>query len=181
MSADSTILVLVYPEPQIADEVMEAVGKLQSQSLIDIEDACAIFKDVKGHIKIHQSHSLMLMAATGGAILGAVLGMALIVPYVGAVIGAAAGALGGKLADIGIDDDFVKALGHEIGAKNSALFLLLRNIDLEKVIPQLATYGGKILHTSFAPVQEEAVIRQFAAAQGRSAELSSGELAGTDL
>src|SRR5690606_26503563 len=110
----TTILVLVYPQERIADEVMDAVQILQAQGDLDLEDACVVVKDEKNKIKIHQSHNLPLVAATGGAVLGSIVGMIFLVPYVGAALGAAAGALGGLLADVGIDDDFMKAIGQQM-------------------------------------------------------------------
>ena len=47
---------------------------------------------------------------------------------IGAAAGAGAGALSGALADYGIDDDFIKSLGEQIGPDTSALFVLLRKV-----------------------------------------------------
>jgi uncharacterized membrane protein len=166
----STILVLVYPEATVADEVLEAVHRLQSESHLSLDDACVVLKDAKGKLKLHQNHNLPVIAATGGAVLGSIIGMIFLIPYVGAALGAAAGALGGKLAEIGIDDDFIQSLGQEIKPGSSALFLLLKTVDLEKCVPELASYGGTILHTSFSANQERELIRRFDEARGLSSE-----------
>jgi uncharacterized membrane protein len=161
----STILVLMYPEENIADEVMAKVHELQGQNWMELEDACVVVKDELGKIKIHQSYNLPLVAATGGALLGSIIGMIFLVPYIGAAVGAAAGVLGGLLADIGIDDDFMKTIALELGPKSSALFLLVKSVNLEKVVPELAAFDGTVLHTSFSEKQEIELIKMFEAAK----------------
>lgn len=158
---NSTILVLMYPHPNIADEVMDTVKHLQSRGLIEIEDACVVVKDDNGHIKIHQSHNLPLIAAAGGAILGSLIGLVFATPYVGAAVGATAGIMGGTLADIGVDDDFMETLGNDMKPGSSALFLLLHHMTVDKTIPELAKHGGKIVHTSLSRAQEERVKKIF--------------------
>lgn len=164
---NSTILVIVYPEQKIADQVMDELERLHVNGGIEMEDACAVTKDEDGKVKIHQIHNLPLVAATGGAVLGTILGMVFLVPYIGAVIGAAAGALGGMLADVGIDDDFIRTLGTEINPQNSALFLQLKNPELSSIIPALAAHGAKVLHTSFTQPEEDQLMLMFDAAQKR--------------
>ena len=164
---DSTILVIVYPEQKIADEVMTEIDRLHSEGGIELQDACAVTKDKHGKVKIHQIHNLPLVAATGGAVLGTIVGMVFLVPYIGAAIGAAAGALGGMLADVGIDDEFIRTLGNEIGIENSALFLQLRNAELNTIVPALARHGGKVMHTSFTQPEEEQLMQMFDAALDR--------------
>lgn len=157
----STVMVLVYPEMQIADEVMTTIKDLQGRGLLEIEDACVVIKDSDAKIKIHQSHNLPLLAAAGGAILGTLVGLIFTAPYVGALVGATAGVMGGALADVGIDDGFMMNVGHEMKPGNSALFLLLHHITVDKAIPELAKHGGKILHTSFSRMQEDRVRKIF--------------------
>lgn len=157
----STVMVLVYPEERIADEVMDTIKNLQGKGLLEIEDACVVIKDSHGKVKIHQSHNIPLLAAAGGAVLGTLVGLIFTAPYVGALVGATAGVMGGALADIGIDDDFMIKVGQELKPRNSALFLLLHHITVDKAIPELAHHGGKILHTSFSRVQEDRVKKIF--------------------
>lgn len=158
---NSTILVLLYPEERVADEVMSTVKYLQGRGLIEIEDACVVIKEPSGRIEIHQSHNLPLLAAAGGAILGSLLGLLFAAPYVGAAVGATAGVMGGTLADIGVDDDFMESVGSEMNPGSSALFLLLHHITIDKAIPELAKHGGRILHTSLSRAQEDRVKKIF--------------------
>ena len=55
-------------------------------------------------------------------------------PLAGAAIGAASGALGGKLADLGINAEFMRQAARTLQAGNAALFLLIREMTTEKVL-----------------------------------------------
>jgi uncharacterized membrane protein len=56
----------------------------------------------------------------------------------GAAIGAGSGTLSGKLADYGLNDEFIKSLGSTIQPGTSALFVLVRKARPEKVLPHVA-------------------------------------------
>jgi uncharacterized membrane protein len=70
----------------------------------------------------------------------------------GAAVGA--GVLAGALADYGINDDFIRSLGETLEPGTSALFVLVRRATLDKVLPELRPFGGKIIHTSLSQEQE---------------------------
>lgn len=72
--------------------------------------------------------------------------------------GALGGALGGKLADIGIDDNFIKEVGNTIEPGHSALFLLVADWTEDKVLSELAVFDAKILRTSLSE-EDEAKLR----------------------
>jgi len=75
-------------------------------------------------------------------------------PLAGAAVGAASGALGGKLADFGINDDFMKEASATLQSGNAALFLLIRKMTTEKVMAELRDSGGKIMRSSFDDAKE---------------------------
>jgi uncharacterized membrane protein len=73
----------------------------------------------------------------------------------GMAVGAGTGALSGALSDYGIDDDFMRSTGQNIEAGSSALFILVRRVNFDKVLPELKPLGGKVLKTSLTNDQEE--------------------------
>src|SRR6185369_4761182 len=95
--------------------------------------------------------------AAGGAFWGTLIGMLLLNPLFGAAVGAASGALSGRLADIGINDPFMKELGATFSAGTSALFILVRKSTPDKVLDALAPFAGKgrLLQTSLTKDKEE--------------------------
>jgi uncharacterized membrane protein len=61
----------------------------------------------------------------------------------------------GSLTDYGINDDLIKSLAEIIPDNSSALFILVRRAQPEKVLAELSGTQGKIIHTSLSPEQEK--------------------------
>ena len=171
----SELIVVAYPDEYRAAEVLATVRRLQSEYLIDLEDAIVVTKDSAGKIKLHQSHDLTAEGAIGGAIWGTLIGLFFMMPFVGTVLGAGIGALTGSLSDYGIDDHFAKELSTRMTPGSSAIFVLERHMTVDKVIPALSPFGGSVLRTSL-PNDLEATLRQ-ALAQGQPHAPEAGETA----
>lgn len=159
----SDLMVLSFKDENTADQVLNKLNALRKEYLIDLEDAVVVIRDQKGKVRIKQSVNPTLIGAAGGATWGSLFGMliGLIVLnplaglLTGAAVGAGAGALSGALADYGIDDDFIKSVGKTIEPGSSAIFMLVRKINSDKVLPELKPFGGKLLRTSLPTDQEE--------------------------
>lgn len=61
----------------------------------------------------------------------------------------------GLLSDYGIPDNFIKDLGSTITRGTSAIFLLIRSVDQDKLLAGISNYEGTILKTSLSKEQEE--------------------------
>ena len=61
----------------------------------------------------------------------------------------------GLLSDYGIPDQFIKDLGSTITRGTSAIFLLIRSVDQDKLLAGFSQYEGTILKTSLSKEQEE--------------------------
>ena len=61
----------------------------------------------------------------------------------------------GLLSDYGIPDNFIKDLGSTIKRGTSAIFLLIRSVDEDKVLSRISRYEGTILKTSLSKEHEE--------------------------
>ena len=85
------------------------------------------------------------------------IGFLFLNPLAGAAVGAGAGALSGKLADIGINDQFMKDLAATFKPGSSALFVLVRKSTPDKVLDGLKGFKGKIIKTSLTKDREEAL------------------------
>ena len=122
------------------------------------KDAAWVKRDEDGKPKVKQAVNLVGKGALGGAFWGMLIGLLFLAPWLGAAIGAASGALGGKVADFGIDDDFIKTVGNRIQPGTSALFLLTRDAVVDKVVDALKGYDFEIIHTNL-PTEQEAELR----------------------
>lgn len=154
----SDLVVFGFDGIHSADEVLNKLRSLQKGHLIDLEDACVVERDGEGAVHIKQAVNLTALGAaqggTMGALWGGLVGLLFLNPLAGIVIGAAAGAgagaLSGSLTDFGINDDFVKNFGDTIPKNSSALFVLVKSVTLDKVIPEIDPYKPRVLKTSLS-------------------------------
>jgi uncharacterized membrane protein len=163
----SDLVVISYPAEGTAAEVVAVLTRLRSEYMIDLDDYVYVTKDVNGNVHLHQAIGLTsagaVSGAAGGAFWGALIGLFFFAPLAGAAIGAAAGgaagAVVGHFSDYGINDDFIKGLGAQLQNGTSAVFVLFRNANPDKVLPEIAKYGGTVLKTSLTN-EGEARLRQ---------------------
>ena len=118
----SNLVVIGYDDPFKAEEVRVMLWKLQKEYLIDLEDAVVAVKEDSGKVKLHQAVNLTAAGAMGGGFWGALIGLIFLNPLLGLAVGAAAGAASGALADVGIDDAFMKELAQTMHPGSSVLF-----------------------------------------------------------
>jgi uncharacterized membrane protein len=157
------LVVVGFKGQDTADQVLNKLRELQKEYLVDLEDAVVVVRDSKGKVRIKQAVPLVRMGAASGAawggLIGLLAGLLFLNPLLGwltgLAVGAGAGALSGALADYGINDDFIKNLGKTLEAGSSALFILVRRVNAEKVLPELKPFGGTILRTSLTNEQEQ--------------------------
>lgn len=151
----SDLIVIAYDDIHTAEEMRMKLVKMQNEYLIDMEDAVVATKDNDGKVKLHQAINLTAFGALQGSLLGGLVGVLLLNPLFGMAIGGAAGALSGATTDLGINDDFMKELAATLKNDSSALFILVRKVTMDKVLPQLEGTGGKIIKTSLPNLDEE--------------------------
>lgn len=146
----STLAVIGYEDQYKAEEVRLALKKMQKDYLIDLEDAVVAVKDEKGKVKLHQAYNLTAAGALSGGFWGTLIGLIFLSPLLGLAVGATAGAVSGALADVGIDDKFMKDLANNMNVGSSILFVLVRHATPDKVLEELKGTGGKVLKTSLS-------------------------------
>src|SRR5919202_972969 len=127
------LVVIGFDDPHTADRALTELARLQREYLIDLEDAVVAVRDPDGRLRLKQSVDLV------GA---------------GAAFGTGAGALSGSLADYGIDDDFIRQIGQTLQPNSSALFVLVRKAQPEKVLAEVSHFRGRVIRSSLSPEQE---------------------------
>ncbi len=150
----SDLIAIAYNDKNQAEEVRLTLVKLQKEHLIELEDAAVVVKKADGTIKLKQAIDLTASGAVSGGFWGLLIGCLFFAPLFGAVVGATSGAIGGALSDIGVNDDFMRELGESLTPDSSALFILVRKMTPDKVIDELAPFGGKVLRTSLTKDKE---------------------------
>ena len=161
----STLIVVGYDDMYKAEETRLKLRKLQSEFLIDLEDAVVAVKDAAGKIKLHQAIDLTTAGALSGGFWGSLIGLIFLNPLLGMAVGAGAGAASGALTDVGINDQFMKDLASTMASGSSALFVLVRKSTPDKVLEELKGSGGKVLKTSLSHEDEAALQSALSAAK----------------
>ena len=161
----SSLVVLAFDDMDGAEAMREKMFGFQKQELITLEDAAVVVRKQNGHAKVKQAHSLVGSGALGGAFWGMLIGLLFLAPWLGLLAGAAGGALSGKLSDIGIDDSFIDEVSDAIEPGDSALFLLARDAQVERIEKELENfeYEFNIIQTNLSPEDETALRETFAA------------------
>lgn len=156
------LIAVVFDDALEADRVLGKLHDLQREYLIDLGDAVVAVREQDGKVRLKQSVNLVGAGAASGGLSGilwgTLVGLLFLNPVagftVGGLIGAGAGALAGALADYGIDDNFIKSLAQKMSPGSSALFVLVRKVQPEKVMAELGNIRGTVLRTSLSPQQE---------------------------
>jgi uncharacterized membrane protein len=151
----STLLAIAYPDRETADRVRTELLQATKEHLVKLEDAVIVEHEPGGKIKLHQAMSPTATGAAGGAVWGGLIGLLFLAPVVGMAIGAASGALGGKVADVGVDDSFMKDLGAKLQPGTAALIVLGSTDARDKVIERVKSYGGDVIQTSLSSDEEQ--------------------------
>ncbi len=153
----STLIAVAFNNATDAFELRAALAKMQSQYLIEMEDAVVVTRDDAGKVQLHQAMNLVAAGAVSGAFWGTLIGILFLNPLLGAAFGAGTGALSGKFTDIGINDEFMKELGSTLTAGSAAVFVLVRRSTPDKVLEGLKPFAGKgrVLQTSLTKDKED--------------------------
>ena len=153
-----------------AEGVREMLLAMQKEYLIELGDAVVAVKDDRGRVKLNQLFQPVAQGAVSGMLWGSLIGLLFMMPLAGAAVGAASGALGGRLADLGINDAFMRQAARTLQSGNAALFLLIRKMTTDKVLAALRGAGGTVMRSSFDETKEEALQAALAGARAASVE-----------
>jgi uncharacterized membrane protein len=159
-----------------ASEVLNTLKELNDTWVVDLDDAVAVYRNLKGKLRVDQSYQLTTgQGAAWGRLFGGLIGALLAAPFtagasaVGAIVaagsisGVALGATAGAVdasqwkEDYGISEQFVQQMGAMVQPGDSAIFALLRTIQAELVEAQFKGYGGTILKTTLNDAQRAKV------------------------
>ena len=156
------LVVIGFDNAADAFELRAALARMQTQYLIEMEDAVVVTRDDKGAVQLHQAVNLTAAGAVGGAFWGTLIGLLFLNPLLGAAVGAGSGALSGKLSDLGISDKFIKDLSATLKPGTAALFVLVRKSSPDKLLEGLKPFAGKgrLLQNSLS-LEVEDKLRKF--------------------
>jgi uncharacterized membrane protein len=158
----ATLTVWKFDSPGGAGESLALLERMQKEELIQINDAAYVtWQEGKKKPKTEQLHKLTSAGALGGSFWGLLFGLIFFVPLLGMAVGAAMGALSGSMADVGIDDDFIRQVRASVTPGTSALFVLSSGAVVDKVLEEFKGTRATLLSTNLSKEQEEKLREAF--------------------
>jgi uncharacterized membrane protein len=151
----SELIAIAYADQATVERARENLRKAHTDGVIQVEDAVLMFRGEDGTLEVKQGSSGVSGAALGGAVSGGLIGYLLMAPLFGVAAGALAGGAIWKsmFGDAGVAEDFVKELSANLEPGRGALIFLARELDPEKVLPQIREHGH-LIHTTLSPAVE---------------------------
>jgi uncharacterized membrane protein len=151
----ATLTAWAFPGVGDAEATIDKLKSLQSQQLINIQDAAVVSWEVgKKKPKTRQLNNLTGVGALGGAFWGMLFGLLFFIPLLGLAIGAGMGALMGSMGDVGIDDKFINAVKQKVTPGTSALFLLTSDMVEDRVKAEMAGTKAELIASNLSAEQE---------------------------
>jgi uncharacterized membrane protein len=160
----SQLVAIAYADLPTAQQVVDNIGRAQAGHELELDDLVIVERRGDGKIKLHQP-SMAGRGATSGALWGGLIGLIFFMPLFGMAIGAATGAATGALADVGVDDNFMKQLGEELSPGSAAVIALVGQVSLDKVLDQIQI-PGRVIRSSLDN-DTEARLQEALSAAGR--------------
>ena len=173
----SNLIVMTFDNAAEAGEVRRALGRLERQGLLDLEDAAVVVRAPDGEVRVdNEVSSGVKVGAFGGALVGGLV--TFLFPALGIVAGAAAGALGAKALHRGVDQSFVEEVSAALQPGTSALFLVVNAARQDAALAALQPHRGRVYHTTLDPEAEASLRRALGEPQGQPGADSAGPAGG---
>jgi uncharacterized membrane protein len=158
----ATLTAWKFSSPYGADDALATLEKLQSEQLIQVQDAAVVsWEPSRKKPKTRELHSMKKAGALGGGFWGLLFGLIFFVPILGLAIGAATGALFGSLSDVGISDEFIDRVRQQVIPGTSALFLLSSGAVMDRVKAEFKDANPELISTNLSAEQEEKLREAF--------------------
>jgi uncharacterized membrane protein len=159
----ATLTVWKFDTPGGAENALGLLERMQKEELVQVNDAAYVYWEAgKKKPKTQQAHKLTSAGALGGSFWGFLFGLIFFIPLLGMAVGAAMGALAGSMTDVGIDDDFIRAVRQQVTPGTSALFVMTSNAVVDRVIDEFKESGASLVSTNLSTEQEAKLREAFA-------------------
>ncbi|MBK5933534.1 putative membrane protein [Rhodovulum imhoffii] len=154
----SKLIAITFDDAATAFDMKARLVSMQDDYLLQLDDIVVVTNE-EGKPRLHQATDLTTLGAINGGWWGMFIGLIFLNPLLGMAVGAASGALGGRLADIGIDDRFMKDVGQTLKNGKAAVFVLVRDLTQDKVLDGIEAFRGKgnVFTTSLSQKDENAL------------------------
>jgi uncharacterized membrane protein len=140
------LVAFLYPDAFRAAEVIAGLHRLRPEATLELDDAVCVTCDAGGRFTLHYAQH----PAPGAS--GPPFWQLLIEPIVapapeGAPPGAAAGPPAARRAFVK-DEAFCSAVRAQLTPGTSAVFVLVRDVTRDDLVPQVSAFGGTLLRAA---------------------------------
>ncbi len=140
---DHEMMVVAFDNEYEAQHVLDSLKAMEKLDVVDLKNGAVIVRSESGQVKINETSDFdTKQGAIGGAVAGAVLGLLGGGLIRGALLGAAGGAAAGKFVDLGLEDDFLKEVGENLGPGTSAVVALVGFEQVDQAMKELDKFAG---------------------------------------
>ena len=150
----NNLIVLVYDGLRKAEEVRLMLLNLEREDLKDVDDAVVAIRYPDGEIKLNQSVGLNGAGAKTNGFSTRLFGLIFQSPPLAAT-SYASDAFCSALMEVGINNQFLADVAEFLKPGKSALFVLLKTTEPDKLLKDVEEHGAKILHTSVNDENEQ--------------------------
>jgi uncharacterized membrane protein len=158
------LVVIAFDHFDDARKAMRDLRDLEAQGRIRFEDTAIVQRDPDGTAHVKNEVSGTTETATiAGAVIGGLL--TFVFPPLGIAIGAVVGAAAGAAMDTGVSGRFIDEVKTTLRPGRSALFLVVKQSELDAVLAALRRYRGDVIQTTLDSEAEEALRRALAPAR----------------
>ena len=153
----STLIAITYDDEQKGRAAFAELGNLQKMKVLTLEDAALATKDKKGKVKVKQNLEKQYLGTvtTWGFFWGFLIGLIFGGPLFWGLFTALLSRIFGKSTDLGVDNKFIKEVGESLEIGGAAIFVLVVEATQDKVLPEMAKFGGSVYQTSLSNEDEE--------------------------
>ncbi len=150
----NNLIVVAFDHLEDARNAMKRLREIEAQGKVSFEDTALVERlpDGGAHVRNELSGATETGAAIG-AVIGAIV--TFVFPLAGAALGAVLGGAIGAALDTGVSPKFVEDVKKSLAPGRSALFLVVREADVDAVAAALRGFPGDIVQTTLDTETEE--------------------------
>jgi uncharacterized membrane protein len=155
------LIVVAFDSLDDARNAMKQLRGLEAEGKVSFEDTAVVERLADGTTHVRNELS---GATETGAVLGAIIGgvVLLAFPLAGIALGAAIGGALGAALDTGVDPKFIEDVKGALIPGRSALFLVVRQADVDATTAVLRGFKGDVVQTTLDSDTEESLRRALA-------------------
>jgi uncharacterized membrane protein len=150
----AVLTALKFDSPAEAGQVMEKIKCLEKQQVITVQDSAIVtWPAGKNKPEAKERVSTAGFRARPGAFWSMVFGQIFFVPLFEEATSAAMGARGDKMADDGLDENFISQTREKVTEGTSALFMLTSWAVQERVLDELKDVSFDLIALELSKMQ----------------------------